>query len=109
MSVNELGWISPEPLARNTDPATSHEAADSARDLASRHAMMILEALHKHGAMSPTAIARVLGLDRSQVFRRMSDLEKNGLAHPTGRTVKSPSNRNEREWTVFKGEVNECV
>jgi DNA-binding MarR family transcriptional regulator len=68
--------------------------------------MMILEALHKHGAMSPTAIARVLGLDRSQVFRRMSDLEKNGLATPTGRVVKSPSNRNEREWMFVTGESN---
>ena len=106
MSANELGWISPEPLARNTDPATSHEAAESARDLASRHAMMILEALHKHGAMSPTAIARVLGLDRAQVFRRMSDLEKQGLAQPTGRVIKSPSNRNEREWMFVAGGGN---
>ena len=89
-----------EPMARNTDPSTSHEAADAARDLALHHATLILATLRTYGAASPTGIARRLGLDRAQVFRRMSDLEKQGRAYPTGMLIKSPSNRNEREWAA---------
>jgi hypothetical protein len=96
--VNELHEI--EPRARNTDPATSHEAADAARDLALHHAMLILATLRTYGPMSPTGIARRLGLDRAQIFRRMSELESQGRAYPTGNTIKSPSNRNEREWAA---------
>lgn len=100
-----LPWDKPiEPLARNTDPETSHDAAASAVSLASKHAAMILEALHKHGAMSPTGIARCLGLDRAQVFRRMSELEDRGFIYPTGRLLKSPANRDEREWAFKQGE-----
>ncbi len=96
--ANELHAI--EPMARNTDPSTSHEAADAARDLALQHATLILATLRRYGALSPTGIAQRLGLDRAQVFRRMSDLEKQGRAYPTGNVLKSPSNRNEREWAA---------
>lgn len=97
----DLNWVNP--LARNDDPATSHQAAESMKEAASKHARMILGVLSTQGDMSPTGIAKFLGLDRSQVFRRMSELEARGFIYPTGRLLKSPSGRNEREWS-FKRE-----
>jgi DNA-binding MarR family transcriptional regulator len=96
-----LPWS--KPLARNDDPATSHQAAASVKEVASKHAMMILDALHTHGDLSPTGIAECLGLDRSQVFRRMAELERRGFVYPTGRLLRSPSGRNEREWSFKQG------
>ena len=56
--ANELHAI--EPMARNTDPLTSHGAADAARDLALQHATLILATLRRYGAASPTGIAQRL-------------------------------------------------
>jgi len=97
----DLGWS--KPLARNDDPVTSHQAAASMTESASKHAMMILDALYKNGDMSPTGIALCLGLDRAQVFRRMSELERRGFIYATGRVLRSPSGRNEREWSFKRG------
>lgn len=97
----DLSWA--KPLARNEDPVTSHQAAMSMTESASKHAMMILDALYKNGDMSPTGIAEYLGLDRAQVFRRMSELERRGFVYPTGRTLRSPSGRGEREWSFKRG------
>ena len=97
----DLGWS--KPLARNDDPVTSHQAAASMTESASKHAMMILDALYKNGDMSPTGIALCLGLDRAQVFRRMSELKRRGFIYATGRLLRSPSGRNEREWSFKRG------
>ena len=97
----DLGWS--KPLARNEDPATSHQAAASMTESASKHAMMILDALYTQGDMSPTGIAQHLRLDRAQVLRRMSELERRGFVYPTGRLLRSPSGRNEREWSFKRG------
>jgi len=98
----DLGWA--KPLARNEDPATSHQAAASMTESASKHAMLILDVLYKHGDMSATGIAECLGFDRAQVFRRMSELERRGFVYPTGRLIRSPSGRNEREWSFKRGQ-----
>jgi hypothetical protein len=97
----DLGWA--KPLARHEDPATSHQAAGSMTEGASKHAMMILDALFSNGDMSPTGIAEYLGLERAQVFRRMSELERRGFVYQTGRLIRSPSGRNEREWSFKRG------
>lgn len=97
----DLGWA--QPLARNDDPVTSHQAAASVAEVTSKHAMMILDALFTQGDMSATGIAECLGMERAQVFRRMSELERRGFVYPTGRTLLSPSGRNEREWSFKRG------
>ena len=86
--------------ARNSDPITSYEAADAAKDLASKHFSMIVDCLQTHGALGKDGIAQRSGLDSNQVARRLNELSKMDLIELTGRTVKSKSGRNEREWKV---------
>ena len=85
---------------RTSDPITSYEAADSAKDLASKHSIMILDTLQAHGALGKDGIAQHSGLDSNQVARRLNELSNMDLIELTGRTVKSKSGRNEREWKV---------
>ena len=76
------------PLARNTDPETSHEAADniegSGKSFLQRVA--VYNALQAQNAKPvyphPTSaeLARWYGLDRYMVGRRLSDLEHMGMA-----------------------------
>ena len=85
---------------RTSDPITSYEAADSAKDLASKHFSMIVDTLKAHGALGKDGIAQHSGLDPNQVARRLNELSNMNLIQLTGRTVKSKSGRNEREWKV---------
>jgi predicted transcriptional regulator len=85
---------------RASDPVTSFEAADSAKDLASKHFGIIVDCLKAHGALGKDGIARHSGLDPNQVSRRLNELSNMGFIELTGRTVKSKSGRNEREWKV---------
>ena len=85
---------------RTSDPITSYEAADSAKDLASKHFSMIVDALNAHGALGKDGIATHSGLESNQVARRLNELSNMGLIELTGRTVRSKSGRNEREWTI---------
>jgi predicted transcriptional regulator len=89
---------------RNSDPITSFEAADSAKDLASKHFGIIVDCLKAHGALGKDGIAQHSGLDSNQVARRLNELSKMDLIELTGRTVKSKSGRNEREWKVKSAE-----
>lgn len=89
---------------RTSDPITSYEAADSAKDLASKHFCMIVDTLKAHGSLGKDGIAQHSGLDSNQVARRLNELSNMGLIELTGRTVKSKSGRNEREWTVKRVE-----
>ena len=83
---------------RCSDPITSYEAADAAKDLASKHFIIIMDCLKAHGALGKDGIARHSGLDRNQVSRRLNELLKLGLIELTGIKVKSDSGLNEREW-----------
>jgi transcription initiation factor IIE alpha subunit len=86
------------PRVRNTDPLTSWQAAGSAKDLASRHARLIVDCLEKYGAMGKDGIAAQTGLESNQVARRLNELERDGEICLTGKVVKSKSGRMEREW-----------
>lgn len=88
------------PLARNTDPSTSHAAADAAHGLSAAHERLILGALREHGPMGKDAIAQRIGLHGHQVCKRMSALARAQLVKPTGRTVPSLAGRLETEWEV---------
>jgi transcription initiation factor IIE alpha subunit len=85
---------------RCSDPVTSYEAADSAKDLATKHFAIIVDCLKAHGALGKDGIAQHSGLDSNQVARRLNELSNMDLIELTGRTVKSKSGRNEREWKV---------
>jgi len=84
--------------ARATDAITSFQAADSIKDVAKMHQEVIFAALQRFGPMGKDKIATTTGLQSNQVARRLSELEKMGLIELTGKTVKSNSGRNEREW-----------
>jgi transcription initiation factor IIE alpha subunit len=88
------------PRVRNTDPLTSWQAAGSAKDLAQRHAQIIVDCLTKNGALGKDGISKLTGLDSNQVARRLAELQRQGQIALTGRTVKSKSGREEREWHV---------
>ena len=88
------------PRARNTDPITSLAAADQADRLSAHHYELIVQALKFGGSMGCSSIASVCGLHKSQVARRLSELESKVIIKLTGYVVKSNSNRFEREWRI---------
>jgi predicted ArsR family transcriptional regulator len=86
------------PRVRSTDPVTSFEAADSIKDIAPKHYDVILDCLKTHGALGKDGIAALTNLENMQVARRLHELQRMNLIELTGKTVKSNSGRNEREW-----------
>jgi transcription initiation factor IIE alpha subunit len=92
--------------ARNSDPFTSHQAAESVKDSAKHHAAIVVECLRKYGAMGKDGIAEKSGLEPMQVARRLHELEREGLIQLTGQVVKSRSNRMEREWAFIAMQTN---
>jgi hypothetical protein len=88
----------PHKQARNSDPFTSHIAAKAMNP--SAHYALIIDAL-KISAAGKTLIAKRSGLHHGQVARRLTELERNGIIGLTGKTVKSDSNRQEREWYLL--------
>jgi hypothetical protein len=79
MSVNLAIEMYDLPRARNTDPATSHAAADRAANFAGSHAERILAALKAVGTGTPPSISDKTGLTIVQIDRRLHELEKKGL------------------------------
>ena len=92
--------FNPIPLARSSDPVTSHLAAASAKQLQAKHQAKVLEALKANGPMGKSMIAVRSGLGDVAVCRRLPELERDGLIEQTGCTVKSGSGRAEREWML---------
>ena len=85
------------PRARATDPLTSHLAAAQVTTAAD-HCAQIHRALLVWGPAGKDVIARLTGLDPSQVARRLPEMRRIGLVDLTGGTVQSRSGRQEREW-----------
>jgi hypothetical protein len=87
--------------ARTLDPATSHEAAASVKQIAPIHMQIIHDALHEHGPMGKDQISLWTKLDGNQIARRLPEMKKMGLVELTGKTVHSASGRQEREWRAL--------
>ena len=71
------------PLARSTDPETSHEAAAAVPEFEADHHAKILDALLL-GPAGATEIARRCKLGRDQVGKRLCELERRGLVVKDG-------------------------
>lgn len=86
--------------ARNTDPVTSHAAADR---LAFRESQwnQILEALSKHGELGAEQIATHIQLQPYQIRKRLPELQDKGLVTPTERTRLTLTRREERVWRLL--------
>ena len=87
--------------ARSFDPATSHEAAERVREFAAGHCALILQALLDHGPMTPEQVGERVNLDAYQVRKRLPELERAGLAKPTGQTAPTISGRSQRVWRAL--------
>lgn len=89
--------------ARTLDPTTSHESALSIKEVAPIHMQRIHECLHEHGPMGKDSIAMVLDMNPNQVSRRLPEMANftPPLVELTGKTVKSNSGRQEREWRAL--------
>jgi predicted ArsR family transcriptional regulator len=98
--TKEIAMARTEPLARNTDPSTSHEAAQLALNFQAQHHRNILDALRVHGPMGKDTIGARAGLTGVQVSRRLAELEKLKKVRATGTLVRSNSGRAEREWAL---------
>jgi len=94
--------IFPEfPRVRAADPVTSYEAADSIKEIANQHHVIILECLQKHGPLGKDGISSRTDLDGNQVARRLNEMKLLGLITLTGEKVTSNSGRSEREWQAI--------
>jgi len=87
--------------ARTNDPLTSHQAAESVKDVATVHMDVIHACLKRFGPLGKDGIAERTGLTNSQVARRLPELQKLGMVALTGKTVRSSSGRQEREWIIL--------
>jgi len=88
------------PMARSSDPSTSHGAADAAKALQARHHRIILQTLRVHGPLGKDGIAARSHLEGVAVARRTTELARAGLIRETGKKVLSTAGRLEREWEV---------
>ena len=90
------------PRVRATDPVTSFEAAEAIKPVVEDHHRIIHACLQEYGALGKDGIAAFTNLENMQVARRLHELQRMNLIYLTGKTVKSNSNRNEREWDVVR-------
>jgi len=67
------------PLARNSDPITSFEAARDASFKASAHRIKALQALFDFGPMTDFELADATGLQQNSVGKRRKDCQDAGL------------------------------
>jgi hypothetical protein len=91
----------PTDIARGTDPATSHLAADHMVESGKRQSIAdaVADALRHAPGSTYGQLADLLpGLDRAQVWRRCSDLHAAGRAFPDGEAVYEGSGRAQRRW-----------
>lgn len=86
-------------ISRASDPATSKEAAQEGEKSGAfgGQRLNILSVLQDVGDMHASAIADECGLLTHQVLKRLSDLQRMGLAMPTDRRVGK-----QRVWTAIK-------
>lgn len=85
-------------LARNSDPITSHLAAARVHEFALSHQEQIVSCLIEFGPMTCDEISNRIGMFSHQINKRVVELERKGLARPTGETRTSASGRQSRVW-----------
>jgi len=77
------------PLARSTDPATSHAAAASVRLRTGSQKWRLLEAFFSGGPAIAEQAARRANLLHAGYWKRVSELLADGLIYDTGVTLES--------------------
>lgn len=74
------------PVARDSDPVTSHAGHDKVTKSGTRqtHAQIALQCFKAHGPLIANDVKRITGIDG--IWKRVSDLKNAGLIRPTGVT-----------------------
>lgn len=95
----------PKPMARATDPESSHEAARRhvTSGKADAHCRIVLEAMKAHQGRTSAELAVITGLERHEVARRCSDLKNSGLAFQGEQRVCGVSGKQAVTWWVKGG------
>lgn len=93
----------PIPLARSSDPDTSHQAAARVHEFGDKHHGIIAVCLRQHGSLTADQIAALTRLDKYQVCRRLPEMERAGMVEPTGETRTTTSGRQARCWRLCDG------
>lgn len=88
------------PLCRASDPITSFEAADSAREFRRSQERSIVNVLGVIGPSGVDDIAYNCGLQPHAVGKRVTKLGRDGLIELTGEYVTSRSGHRQRQWRV---------
>jgi len=74
--MNMLTGVSNDyPRARNTDPKTSHEAAEFIRGTAKKQQSKAAEAVRTYPGQTSQELADLTGLDRYMLARRLPEVE----------------------------------
>jgi predicted transcriptional regulator len=95
-----------EPNARNTDPETSHEAAEDASFKASKHRVLTLKTLDRFGPLTDFELASRTGLQQTSIGKRRKECQDAGLVTnlftSEGAKAKrpAPSGSNALVWTL---------
>lgn len=77
----QIDGFFPKPLARNSDPSTSHLAARDASFKASAHRIKALNALNQR-PMTDFELAAVTGLQQNSIGKRRKDCQDVGFVMP---------------------------
>lgn len=81
-------------MNKNNLPSTSHEANKSMTyEMRKQHHGKIILALKELGSGTYEQIATFLGMDRHQIGRRLSELERDGIVWKPGLKLPTKSNR----------------
>ncbi len=92
------GSLFSQPLARNTDPVTSHKAAERVT-FRGEHHRKIYEALKTMKDGTFYEIAEVSGMEPASVWRRLNELEKQSRIVQAGKR-RGPTGRMCRTWKI---------
>lgn len=91
------------PLARRSDPETSHAAAARVAEFSAGHHAAILAALRGMPCGGTVyEIASAVEIPAHAIGKRMIELQRDGKVRDTGLTSPSPSNRPCRVWKVTR-------
>lgn len=103
-----MNLTTPSMNARQSDPATSHEAASMAVQFSRAQRDRILAILRKHGKLGAEEITKLTegaealhGMQAYQVRKRLTELEREKLAAPTDETRRTDTGRSERLWIAL--------
>ncbi len=91
--------------ARTTDPSTSHAAAASIEDSAQSIQNRIFQLLYaRREPMAVEEVAAITGLQKDQVWRRMSDLKNARRVEDSGLRHTNENGRKAIKWMIRRTE-----